>query len=54
MAGENETPETAPEANKENEPHVAKVGVKDTGEVVTTAHGEKIDGRITDLADGDS
>jgi hypothetical protein len=35
-------------------PHQAKVGHKDTGENVTTAHGERIDGRITDLADGDS
>ena len=35
-------------------PHTAKVGHKDTGEQVTTAHGERIDGRITDLADGDA
>jgi hypothetical protein len=54
MAGDNETPEKAPEADKAEETHVGKVGVKDTGEIVSTASGEKIDGRITDLADGDS
>jgi hypothetical protein len=33
--------------------HQAKVGVKDAGEIVTTAGGELIDGRIADITDGD-
>jgi hypothetical protein len=51
---------------KENEPaaeppkpqpeqhHQAKRGVKDAGEIVSTAGGELIDGRIADITDGDS
>lgn len=35
-------------------PHVARVGVKDTGHNVTTVCGEAVDGRIADLADGDT
>jgi hypothetical protein len=31
----------------------AKVGVKDAGEIVGTAFGQKVDGRIADIADGD-
>ncbi len=33
--------------------HQAKVGHKDSGEIVTSAGGELIDGRIADIADGD-
>jgi len=44
------TPE-APEAPKPL--RVAKVGVKDKGEIVATAAGEPIEGIIADLADGD-
>ncbi len=32
---------------------VAKVGVKDKGEIVSTFAGEPIEGIIADLADGD-
>jgi len=41
----------APEAPKPL--RVAKVGVKDKGEIVATAAGEPIEGIIADLADGD-
>ncbi len=51
MADENEK---APEAAKEDHhPHPAKVGVKDEGEEVTTGLGERVDGQIADIADGD-
>jgi hypothetical protein len=33
--------------------HQAKRGVKDAGEIVSTAGGELIDGRIADITDGD-
>jgi hypothetical protein len=33
--------------------HQAKHGVKDSGEIVSTAGGELIDGRIADITDGD-
>jgi hypothetical protein len=42
-----EAPETA------NTLRVAKVGVKDTGEVVSTFGGEPIEGIVADIADGD-
>lgn len=42
-----------PEAAGE-QPHAARVGVKDTGHNVTTVCGEAVDGRIADLADGDA
>jgi hypothetical protein len=52
MADDNK--DKAPEAAKEEHPtHPAKVGVKDAGEDVTTAAGERVDGRIADIADGD-
>jgi hypothetical protein len=35
-------------------PHVAKVGVIDTGHNVTSAFDEPINGLIADLADGDA
>ncbi|HLI66881.1 MAG TPA: hypothetical protein VKU90_11005 [Caulobacteraceae bacterium] len=42
------------DAKPEDEtPHPAKVGVKDTGHNVTTGGGERVDGRIADIADGD-
>jgi hypothetical protein len=40
-------PEAAPEH------HPGRHGVKDSGEIVSTAGGELIDGRIADIADGD-
>ena len=40
-----------PEAAAEH--HQAKKGVKDAGEIVSTAGGELIDGRIADITDGD-
>jgi len=46
------TPETTPEKPAE-EHHQAKRGVVDAGEIVTTAGGELIDGRIADITDGD-
>ncbi|HEY2710406.1 MAG TPA: hypothetical protein VGI95_20380 [Caulobacteraceae bacterium] len=33
--------------------HQAKKGVKDVGEIVSSAGGELIDGRIADITDGD-
>lgn len=53
-------PKTDPAAPVEAEPkkdadhHVAKRGHKDAGEIVSTAGGELIDGRIADITDGDS
>jgi hypothetical protein len=35
------------------EHHVAKVHHKDAGQIVETAAGELIDGRIADITDGD-
>ena len=47
-----ETPEV--EAKKpQTEFHVAKKGVIDAGEIVTSAGGEKIFGTIADITDGD-
>lgn len=50
--------QTAPQAplaeTASETPHVARVGVKDTGHNVTTVCGEAVDGRIADLADGDA
>ncbi len=51
MADEKE--DNKPEETKEEEVRVGKVGVKDAGEIVTTAGGAKISGILTDLADGD-
>jgi len=50
------TPEATPDAPKKpetTEHHQAKRGVKDAGEIVSTAGGELIDGRIADITDGD-
>jgi hypothetical protein len=38
---------------KKDEPHVAKPGQDDSDEIVTGAAGEKMSGRIADIADGD-
>ena len=43
----------APEDATAPEHHVGKKGVKDAGEIVSTAGGELIDGRIADITDGD-
>jgi len=45
------TPVPPPPADEPR--RVAKVGVKDAGSIVGTAAGEKVDGRIADIADGD-
>ncbi len=45
------TPAETPEAAAK--PQAAKVGVKDRGKVVYTADGERVDGLIADIADGD-
>ncbi len=51
---DNETQKTPPEqAVTEPKHEAAKVGVKDRGKVVYTADGERVDGIIADLADGD-
>jgi hypothetical protein len=42
---------TAPEAEA---PHVAKVGVVDTGHNVTSFNEEPINGLLADIADGDA
>jgi hypothetical protein len=44
---------TPPAETKKDEPRVAKPGVDDHDEIVTGAAGEKISGRIADIADGD-
>ena len=49
---DNEADKTAPETPEE-EVHAAKVGAKDTGHKVSTALGERVDGRLADIADGD-
>ena len=50
------SPEATPEAPKPDvaveQHHQAKRGVKDAGEIVSTAGGELIDGRIADITDG--
>ena len=43
--------DTAPEAEA---PHVAKVGVIDTGHNVTSFNDEPINGLLADIADGDA
>jgi len=48
-----EKDKAADPAPEEPKSHPAKVGVKDEGEDVTTAGGERVDGRIADIADGD-
>ncbi len=50
MADQDDTTPTEP---KPAEPHVAKPGVKDAGEIVTGAGGELMSGLIADIADGD-
>ncbi len=51
---EKETPATPPETPKAPADHrPAKVGVKDRGQEVYTADGERVDGLIADIADGD-
>ena len=47
-----EKKEEAPKA-EEHHPHPAKPGVKDEGEEVTTGLGQRVDGQIADIADGD-
>jgi hypothetical protein len=49
------TPEAKPEPPEkpEEEVHQAKRGVKDAGHIVSSAAGEKLDGRIADITDGD-
>jgi hypothetical protein len=50
------TPEAQPappEKPTEEEVHQAKRGVKDAGHIVSSAAGEKLDGRIADITDGD-
>ena len=56
MATSSEDPNKAADTDtgEKGQPHPAKVGVKDLGENVTTVAGEAVDGRIADLADGDS
>ena len=50
------TPEAKPDQPEKpaEEIQQAKRGVKDAGHIVTSAGGEKIDGRIADITDGDS
>lgn len=50
MADEKKPEDAKPE---EEAAHPAKVGVKDEGHNVTTAGGQRVDGRIADIADGD-
>lgn len=49
------TPGPVPPATPPADPEIrkAKVGVKDAGEIVGTFGGEKVDGRLADIADGD-
>jgi hypothetical protein len=52
------TPEDKPEEDHfqehlHSEHHQAHKGVKDAGEIVTSAGGEPISGRIADITDGD-
>jgi hypothetical protein len=59
MSDDKKAPEAAP-AEEDNfqkglkgEHHQAKKGVKDAGDIVSSAGGELIDGRIADITDGD-
>lgn len=47
-------PTITPEPEPAAEHHQAKRGVQDAGEIVSTAGGELIDGRIADITDGDN
>lgn len=50
------TPEAAPQTPHDRysgEHHAPKKGVDDSNEIVKTAGGELIDGRIADITDGD-
>jgi hypothetical protein len=57
MADEPKTePQAAPQEPHDRfhgEHHQPKKGVKDSGEIVQSAGGELIDGRIADITDGD-
>jgi hypothetical protein len=52
MADE-KAPDATPDAGRDEPVHPAKVGEKDAGHKVSTAAGERVDGRIADIADGD-
>jgi hypothetical protein len=57
-ADPNATPKTPEEEDRfqaalKAEHHQAKKGVTDAGEIVSSAGGELIDGRIADITDGD-
>ncbi len=49
------TPEAKPEQPEKPAEQIqqAKRGVKDAGHIVSSAAGEKLDGRIADITDGD-
>jgi len=60
MSDDKKAPEAEPAKDEDNfqkalkgEHHQAKRGVKDAGEIVSSAGGELIDGRIADITDGD-
>ena len=55
MSDPNTTPEAKPDQPEKpaEEVHQAKRGVKDAGHIVSSAAGEKLDGRIADITDGD-
>jgi hypothetical protein len=56
-SGKDENPSTETDSAKvdpSKPAHVAKPGVKDRGENVTGAGGERISGLIADIADGDA
>jgi len=52
MSEQDNTPTPSPET-AEPKLRVAKPGVIDDGEIVTTAGGEPMSGQIADIADGD-
>ena len=55
MSDPNTTPEAKPDQPEKpaDEVQQAKRGVKDAGRIVSSAAGEKLDGRIADITDGD-
>ena len=53
MSDQDKNPQTEEQA-AEPALRQAKVGVKDEGDIVTTAGGERMSGLIADIADGDA
>ncbi len=54
MADKDQIPAPASDAVSEQQMRAARPGVKDEGDIVTTAGGEPMNGLVADIADGDT